>query len=100
MTPSRPVLLALSILAGLKVLTSAAVFADLIGDQATGLVVAGLAAVDVAVAFYLQGQVTPFADVMAYQRDSETLAGPAFHGVPTGQPVSVRLTSPHTRPQL
>jgi hypothetical protein len=76
------------------------VFADLIGDQATGLIVAGLAAVDVAVGFYLQGQVTPFADVLAYQPDRDVLAGPAFHGVPTGQPVSVRMTSPHTRPQL
>lgn len=99
MKPSRPVLLALSILAGLKVLTSAAVFADLIGDQATGLIVAALAALDVGMAFYLQGQVTPFADVMAYRRDDTTLAGPAFHGVPTGRPVTVKMTSPHTLPK-
>lgn len=93
MNPPRPVLIALSILAGLKVLTSAAVFADLIGDQATGLIVAALAAIDVAVAFYLQAQVTPTIDVMAYRRDGQTLAGPAFHGVTTDQPVSIRMAA-------
>lgn len=78
-TPStpRPILMALSILAGLKVLTSAAVFTDLIGTTAAGLVVATLAAVDVGLAFYLQGQVVPLANVIYYERGDYVYSGGA-----------------------
>lgn len=78
-TPStpRPILVTLSILAGLKVLTSAAVFTDLIGMTAAGLVVAGLAAVDVGTAFYLQGQVVPLASVIYYERGEYVYTGGA-----------------------
>jgi hypothetical protein len=57
---------ALSILAALKVFLGAAVITDLIGDTWTGSILAALVAVDVGVAFYLQGQVVPLKTTVAY----------------------------------
>lgn len=78
MNKSRPVLITFSILAGLQVLTGAAALGDIIGQQAFGLLVLGVAAVQVGLTFYVQNQVTPTGDVAAYvDQKGNTVAGPA-----------------------
>jgi hypothetical protein len=82
-------MLALSILAALKVFLGAAVVADMIGDAWTGLILAGLVAVDVGVAFYLQGQVVPLKTTVAYLGgEYEVRAGGAAR-LPTGTAVEI-----------
>jgi len=76
----KPVLLALSILAALDVLTAGAAFTDIVGKDTAGFIILVLAAIKVGVAFYLQGQVTPFANVLAYKpkvNEQRVLAGGA-----------------------
>lgn len=86
---SRPVLIGNSVLAGLQVLAGAAALSDAIGDTTFGLFAIGVAAVQVGFNTYVQGVVTPTADVAAYQNtDGLVVAGPAA-GPTNGTPVTV-----------
>lgn len=77
-TKSRPVLITFSILAGLQVLTGGTALADIIGKDAAGLIILAIAAIQVGMTFYVQGQVTPSTDVAAYvNQNGATVAGPA-----------------------
>jgi hypothetical protein len=69
---SKPVLLYLSILAGLDVLTAGAAFGDVVTVKTAGIILLMLAAVKAATAFYLQSLVVPLGNVLAYQPDLQT----------------------------
>lgn len=77
MPTPRPVLIALSVAAGVKALLATAAITDLIGAQVAGAILGVLLAVDVGVAFYLQGRVTPVEDVVIYERANRLRAGEA-----------------------
>jgi hypothetical protein len=82
---SRPVLITMSILAGAQVLVGAASLTDLIGKQAAGLAIVGIAAVQAGIQFYVQGQVTPNASVAARRIDEKrVVTGPAAKVVQDG----------------
>lgn len=94
MTKSRPVLLGNSILASLQVLSGAAVLGDVLGPTVFALFVIAVAAVQVGFNTYVQGLVTPQADVAAYVNEKgEVVAGPAA-GVTNGKTVDVVKTEP------
>lgn len=77
-TKSRPVLITFSILAGLQVLSGAAVLGDVIGPTAFGLFAIAVAAVQVGMTFYVQNQVTPMSDVIEYvDQHGQVAHGPA-----------------------
>lgn len=67
MTKSRPVILTMSILAGLQILTAGAALSDTIGVKAAALTVLVVAAIQGGVQFYVQSQVTPTQDVVAFR---------------------------------
>lgn len=88
MTKSRPVLITMSVLAGLQVLTAGAALTDTIGKDAAAFLVLAVAAVQAGVQFYVQAQVVPLADVSAYlDKHGEQVSGPA--APPAGEPVDV-----------
>lgn len=65
MTPKvkrEPVVVVMSVLAGLQVLAGGAALADLIGAQWAGIFVLAVAALQVGMSFYVRGQVTPVED--------------------------------------
>jgi hypothetical protein len=61
-TKREPVVLVMSILAGLQVLTGGAALADVFGAQVAGLLILAVAAAQVGLQFYVRGQVTPVED--------------------------------------
>jgi uncharacterized membrane protein len=73
----RPVLLVLAILAAVKVFVGAASVAELVGPPWIGVIIAGLAAVDIGVGFYLQNRVVPLQSTLAYVHADEIRAGGA-----------------------
>lgn len=91
---SRPVLIINSILAGLQVLAGGTALADVgVPTETVGLFVVGVAAVQVGVNFYVQGQVVPVQDAVAYVNQAGVaVAGPAA-GVTNGTPVDVVAAS-------
>lgn len=58
----EPLLLATAVLSGLDVLLAGAAFGDLIGATALGLAVLGTKAINVGMAVYVRGKVTPIED--------------------------------------
>ena len=56
---SRPVLIVMSVLAGLQVLAGGAVLSDVVGQTVAGMAVLTVAAAQAGMAFYVQGKVTP-----------------------------------------
>jgi hypothetical protein len=89
MTKSRPVLMVFSVLVAAQVLLASASLADTIGERAYGLLALGVAAVQAAMTFYVQGQVTPNASVAAQVTShGAVVAGEAAQQT-TGQPVTV-----------
>jgi hypothetical protein len=94
---SRPVLIAMSILAGAQVLVGGAALGDVIGKQAAGLAIIGVAAAQAGIQFYVQGQVTPNASVAAWRTDNgRVVTGPAATDVlagnaNVGEPAAVNL---------
>lgn len=70
MTKSRPVVLIMSVLAGLQILAAGAALTDVIGAEAAALLVLVVAAAQAAVQFYVQSLVTPSQDVVAYRDKS------------------------------
>jgi hypothetical protein len=94
MTKSRPVLIGNSILAALQVLSGAAVLSDVLGPTVFALFVIAVAAIQVGFNTYVQGIVTPQADVAAYvNAEGAVVAGPAA-GVTDGKTVDVVKTEP------
>jgi hypothetical protein len=81
-----PVLLWMSLLAGLQVLAGGAALTDVIGGELAGLLVLTVAALQTGVQFYVRGQVTPWQDVISVRTAAGAMAGPA-HTAPTGTPV-------------
>ncbi len=94
MTKSHPVLVGNSILATLQVLAGAAALGDILGQTAFTLFTIAVAAATVGFNTYVQGLVTPQADVAAYVNSAgEVVAGPAA-GVTNGKTVDVVKTEP------
>lgn len=93
---SRPVLTAMSILAGLQILTGGAALGDIIGLKAAGLAILAVAAAQAGIQFYVQGQVTPNDAVAARQLPTgQIVAGPAAPGTTVeGTAVEVLRTDP------
>jgi hypothetical protein len=58
----RPILLAQSLLAAAQLIVGAAGFAEHVPAAAAWWIITGMAAVQVGLAFYLQGQTTPLSD--------------------------------------
>jgi hypothetical protein len=58
----QPVLLAMSILAAAQMVTGAAAFADTVGAKVAGLVIAGIAAAQFGIQYWVRGVVTPLVD--------------------------------------
>lgn len=89
--PKRePVVLVMSILAGLQILTAGTALADVIGVKLAGLLVLATAATQAGVQFYVRGQVTPTVNVAAEvaRAAAPAQAGPASD-LPTGTDVQV-----------
>lgn len=98
MNKSKPVLIVFSILAGLQVLSGAAVIGDVLGAQVFGVLVIGIAAVQVGMTFYVQNQVVPGTDVAAFVNGrGEVVAGPAA-GVTNGMAVEIAGVVPPAPP--
>lgn len=84
----RPVILVMSILAGLQFIAGGAMLADFIGKQAAGLFILFVGALQAGIQFYVQNQVTPWSTVVSKVNDAGTIvAGPAA-AVATGVVVS------------
>jgi hypothetical protein len=102
---ARPVLVAMSVLAGAQVLAGGAVLSDVIGKTAAGLAILCVAAAQTGIAFYIQGQVTPWGTVAARRDDSGRVRlGPAASDVlagdaNVGEPATVNL-KPSTFPEV
>jgi hypothetical protein len=87
---SRPVLIVMSILAGLQILTGAGALGEVIGVKAAGLAIAVVGAAQVGMAFYVQGQVVPNSAVAARVLPGGAIvAGPAAPATVEGQVVKV-----------
>lgn len=85
----EPLLIWCSTLVGLQILTGGAALGDFIGLQLAGFFVLVVAAAQGGTQFYIRGQVTPTASVVAQTNDEgAVVAGPAS-GVTDGQPVTV-----------
>lgn len=87
----EPVVIVMSILAGLQTITAGTALADVIGKDLAGLLVLAVAAVQTGVQFYVRGQVTPTINVAAEQPadpQAPAQAGPASE-LPTGTDVDV-----------
>lgn len=83
---SRPVLVTMSMLTGAQIMTAGAALADVIGPGTAQLLALGVAAVQGGLAFYVQGQVTPFAAVAAKRHDDGRVTlGPASTAVMAGE---------------
>lgn len=76
----RPVLIAMSVLAGYQVLVAGSYFADVVGPDIAGLLVLAGAAVQTGVQFYVQGQVTPVDDPTAEDETDEDGEGIIYDG--------------------
>ena len=89
MVKSRPVLVINSTLAALQVLAGAAVLSDVFGPTIFALFSIAVASVQVGVNYYVQGQVVPAQDTVAYvDQNGNAVAGPAA-GVTNGTQVEV-----------
>ena len=75
---SKPVLVTFSILAGAQVLTGGAALADVLPANVVGLLILAVASVQAGMTFWVQGQVTPWADVVSKRTPAgQVIAGPA-----------------------
>lgn len=84
---SRPVVVWMSILAGLQVMSAGSALADVVPAKWAALFSLGVAAAQAGIQFYVQSQVTPWQDVISkVDSTGHAIAGPA-HTAPTGTPV-------------
>lgn len=93
MTYPRPVLVATSVMVGIKALLAAAAVTDLIGAQATGIILAVILAVEMAVAkYYVESRVVPLAQTIAYADEYEQPRAGGAAGVTTNHTVKPDAT--------
>lgn len=90
---SRPVLIGNSVLAGLQVLTGAAVLSEVFGPTIFAMFVIVIAAVQVGFNTYVQGIVVPTQDVGAYTNNAGTMVSGPASGVTNGKEVEVVQTA-------
>lgn len=94
---SEPVVIIMSVLAGLQILTAGSALGDVIGAQTAALLVLVVAAAQGAIQFYVRSKVTANTNVVA-RREATThdvIAGdaaPAAAGMPEGTRVEVTPT--------
>lgn len=94
MSKSRPVIITMSVLAGLQILTAGAALSDVIGPKAAAFFVLVVAAAQGGVQFFVQAMVTPTADVIAYRNKNDyVVAGEAARD-PAKAAAAVELLSP------
>lgn len=92
---SKPVLIVLSILAGLNVVNGGLGALEVVPAKVVGLLALGTAAVTAGIMFYLQGVVVPLQAVAArVTGDGQLVAGPAEQTIPTGAQVQLTPTTP------
>lgn len=92
---SKPVLIVLSILAGLNVVNGGLGALEVVPAKVVGLLALGTAAVTAGIMFYLQGVVVPLQAVAArVTGDGQLVAGPAEQTIPTGAQVQLTPTAP------
>lgn len=90
----EPLLIWSSTLVALQILTGGAALGDVIGLNAAGLAILVVAALQGGTQFYLRGQLTPTAAVIAQTTSSgAVVAGGASSVVVAGTPVSVEVTT-------
>jgi hypothetical protein len=92
MTYPRPVIAAMAVMTGLKALLTAAAVTELIGTQITGVILAVIMAIDIAVAFYVQAQVVPLSRTIAYEDAQEMTRAGGASTVTTGRLVNTEAT--------
>jgi hypothetical protein len=83
----KPVVIAASIMVGVKSLLAAAAITELIGERATGIILAFILAVDLAVANYVQRPVVPLSHTVAYQDAQDVSRAGGASTATTGQVV-------------
>jgi len=92
---SKPVLIVLSILAGLNVVNGGLGALEVVPAKVVGLLALGTAAVTAGIMFYLQGVVVPLQAVAArVTGDGQLVAGPAEQTIPTGAQVQLTPATP------
>lgn len=92
---SKPVLIVLSILAGLNVINGGLGALEVVPAKVVGLLALGTAAATAGIMFYLQGVVVPLQAVAArVTGDGQLVAGPAEQTIPTGAQVQLTPTTP------
>ena len=78
MSKSRPVIITMSVLAGLQILTAGAALGEVIGVKLAAFFVLLVASAQGGVQFFVQAAVTPAADVIAYRnKDDVVVTGDA-----------------------
>jgi len=89
-TKSEPVILIMSILAGLQLLLTGAGISDVVGAKAVFVGMAIVAAITGGIQFYVRAQTVELANVVAYVNPAnEVVAGPGLLTVGDGLPVEV-----------
>jgi hypothetical protein len=84
MSYPRPVIAAMAVMVGIKTLLAAAAVTELIGPVVTGVILAVILAVEVGVAFYVQGQVVPLAKTVVYESQDERMRAGGASELRTG----------------
>lgn len=96
MSKSRPVLIAMSVLAALQVLVAGAALGDVLGSDVASLAALCVAAAQVGVQFYVQAQVVPVGDVAAYRDTAgDIVSGPAAPPVERDVEVVAQPVAPY-----
>jgi hypothetical protein len=91
---SKPVLIVLSVLAGMNVVNGGLGAREVVPAQVVGLLALGTAAVTTGLMFYLQGVVVPANAVAArITGDGQLVSGPADQTIPTGTQVEISPTA-------
>lgn len=104
-TKPEPVLLWMSVLAGLQIFLGGAVSVSLIGEhelaaQIFGLAILAVGAAQGGIQFYVRGQVTPNAAVAERVVDGRVVAGPANDVISEGDTVRLVGEDPVPTPDV
>jgi hypothetical protein len=87
---SQPVLIVMSILAGMNVVNAGLGVLHVVSATVVGLLALGTAAVAAGIGFYLRGTVVPLDAVAArVTGDGKVVSGPADQTIPTGREVQL-----------
>ena len=95
MTKSRPVIIIMSVLAGLQILVAGAALTDVVGGKVAAFLVLLVAAAQGGVQFYVQSLVTPTQDVVAYRdKSGSVVPGELANDADRAQEAVAVLTTP------